>query len=152
MSFRLTGLPAEPFRELFDLTEEALALRRAQRMTAQTGVPCRISLTDATPGDEVILVNYEHQPAGTPYRASHAIFVRRDEQRFDAIDEIPAQLRRRLLSVRGFDSTHMLCAADVVEGEQLTFLIERLFDHAEIDYLHVHYARHGCYAARIDRV
>jgi hypothetical protein len=26
-------------------------------------------------GQELILVNYEHQPSNSPYRAAHAIFV-----------------------------------------------------------------------------
>ncbi|MFV3456565.1 DUF1203 domain-containing protein, partial [Mycobacterium tuberculosis] len=31
-------------------------------------------------GDAAILLNYEHQPADTPYRSRHAIFVREGAQ------------------------------------------------------------------------
>ncbi|HEY9130521.1 MAG TPA: DUF1203 domain-containing protein [Dyella sp.] len=152
MSFRLTGLPAEPFQELFALSDAELAQRRACRMVADSnGYPCRISLTDAPIGAEVILVNYEHQTANTPYRSNHALFVREGETQYDAIDEVPDQLRRRLLSVRGFDNQHMLRDADVTEGKQLEAIIERFFADPAIDYLHVHMARPGCYAARVDR-
>ncbi len=153
MSFRITGLPAEPFTELFQLSDQELAARNAVRRIADTkpGYPCRVSLTDAEPGQQVILTHFEHHAVASPFRASHAIYVREGERTFDAIDQIPEQLRLRLLSVRAFDGDGMLVAADVIDGPQLDGLIERLFDNARTDYLHIHYAKPGCYAARVDR-
>ena len=154
MHFRVSGLPAEPFAELFSLSDEALAERRAVRMVADSdsGFPCRISLTDARRGQTLILLNFEHQPADSPYRSTYAIFVREGEEQYDRTDEVPDQLRRRLLSVRGFDDQGMLLDADVTPGTELESLIDRLFDNRKIAYLHVHNARYGCYAARVDRV
>ncbi len=153
MHFRIRGLPAEPFADLFALDDDELAARRAVRRIASSapGYPCRISLTDAEIGSEVILVNYEHLPVASPYRASHAIYVRVGEETFDAIDEVPQMLRRRLLSVRGFDAQGMMTEADVTDGRELEALIERLFADAQTEYLHAHIARPGCYAARIER-
>lgn len=153
MSFRITGLPAEPFAALFTLSDHALAERRAVRVVADQpyGYPCRISLTDAEPGQSLILVNYEHQPADTPFRSAYAIYIREGEQQYDRIDEVPDQLRRRLLSVRGFDERGMLRDADVVQGTSLEALIHKLFADDAIAYLHIHIARPGCYAARVDR-
>ena len=51
MSFRITGLPAENFDHLFALSDTELATQGAVRKKAPGAVPCRISLTDATPGD-----------------------------------------------------------------------------------------------------
>ena len=48
------------------------------------GYPCRISLTDAREGDELLLVNYEHHPVHSPYRMSYAIYVRKGEETYDA--------------------------------------------------------------------
>lgn len=154
MSFRISGLPAEPFADLFALSDEALAERQAVRVIADSdsGFPCRISLTDARRGQTLLLVNYEHQPADSPYRSNYAIYVREGEEQFDRIDEVPDQLRRRLLSVRGFDRRGMLLDADVAQGTELESLIERLFANEAVAYLHVHNARPGCYAARVDRV
>lgn len=153
MSFRITGLPAEPFDALFSLSDDALAARRAMRVVADDvhGYPCRISLTDAEPGQTLILLNYEHQPADSPFRSNYAIYIREGEQQFDRIDEVPDQLRRRLLSVRGFDKHGMLRDADVAQGTALEPLIERLFADDRVACLHIHFARPGCYAARVDR-
>ncbi len=151
MSFRITGLPAEPFAGLFDLSDDALRARGAVRRIAEHNAPCRVSLTDAQPGDEVLLVNYEHHPVDSPYRMRFAIYVRRGEEQYDAIDRIPEQLRTRMLAVRAFDANGMMAAWEVVDGQQVEDVIERLFRNADAAYLHVHYAAPGCYAARVDR-
>jgi len=129
MNFRILGLPAEPFVDLFLLSDGALAARGAVRCVAdgQPGYPCRISLTDAQPGDEVILMHYEHHAVATPFRASHAIYVRAGERHYDEIDRVPPMLRSRMLSLRAFDGDGMLVDADLVEGRELEGLVERLF-------------------------
>jgi hypothetical protein len=151
VSFRISGLPAEPFAHLFALSDAELAEHAAVREVAKGRYPCRISLTDAEPGDALILVNYLHQPANSPYRSRHAIYVREGETTYDAIDAVPEQLRRRTLSVRGFDDAGMITEADLVEGTQLEDLIERFFGNERTRYLHVHFAKPGCYAARVER-
>jgi hypothetical protein len=153
MAYTVTSLSAEPFAPLFAMDDEALASRGARRVVADAplGFPCRVSLDDAEPGETLILVNYEHQSASTPFRASHAIFVREGVEPVAAIDEMPPALRRRLLSLRAFDADGMMIAADIVEGAQAQGLIERMFEDPRIAYLHAHYAKWGCYAARIDR-
>jgi len=59
---------------LYGLNDEALIQFGARRYIADTmpGFPCRVTLKDAEPGERVLLINYVHQPADTPYRASHA--------------------------------------------------------------------------------
>lgn len=153
MPFRITGLAPEPFQHLFALSDAELAARGAVRRIAdrKPGFPCRISLTDAEPGQEVILTHFEHHAVASPFRASHAIYIRRGEQRHEAVDQVPEQLRLRVLSVRAFDRAGMLVDADIVDGHALEPVIARLLGDPQTDYLHVHYAKPGCYAARIDR-
>jgi hypothetical protein len=151
MSFRITGLPAEQFTHLFDLSDEELAARGAVRRTAEHPAPCRISLTDATPGDEVILTNYEHHAVDSPYRMRFAIYVRKGEETYDAVDAIPEQLRKRQLAARAFDQDGMMIGFELTAGTALETAIDRLLADPRTAYLHVHYAAPGCYAARIDR-
>jgi hypothetical protein len=154
MSFRISALPKSEFEPLFGLSAEALAQRRAVRrvVTEKPGLPCRVSLADAEVGEEVILVHYEHQPAESPFRASHAIFVRlHAEEARPAIDEVPQALRSRVLSLRAFDAAGMMVDADLADGGALEPIVERMFANSEVAYLHAHYAKPGCYAARIDR-
>lgn len=154
MAFRITGLSPEPFQPLFGLSDAALAAHGAQRVVADApnAFPCRITLTDAAPGETLLLFNHEHQPAETPYRSRHAIFVREDtDTRFEAIDVLPEQLRRRTLSLRAFDADHMMIDADLCEGADAEALIARFFEDPRAAYIHAHFARRGCYAALIER-
>jgi hypothetical protein len=154
MSFRIRGLPAEEFRHLFAMTDEELAQHGAVRRTAddrQPGYPCRVSLTDSRPGDELILVNYEHLPVDSPYRMRFAIFVREGDETYDKVDEIPTQLRPRTLALRAFDAKGMMTGFQLTEGSELESAIEKQFRNPVAEYLHVHFAAPGCYAARVDR-
>lgn len=153
MTFRIQGLPMAPFSTLFTMNDAELASRGAVRRIADARpvYPCRISLTDASPGTPVILVHYEHHAVASPYRSSHAIYVREGEVTCDVVDEIPVQLRTRQLSVRGFDAQGMMTGAEVVDGTDVEATIARLFRDDRAAYLHVHYARPGCYAARVER-
>ncbi len=154
MSFRITGLSPQPFRPLFGLPDEELAARGARRCVAdgQAGIPDRVELRDAQPGESVLLLNYTHQPANTPFQASHAIFVLEwAEAPYDRSNEIPQALRGRVLSLRAFDAADFMIAADLVDGREIETLIERMFGNPEVAYIHAHYAKWGCYAARIDR-
>jgi Protein of unknown function (DUF1203) len=152
MHFRIQGLPAEKFAHLFTLSDEELAQAGAVRRIADGPRPCRISLTDAKAGDELILVNYEHHPVASPYRMRFAIYVRRGEETFDAVDTVPQQLRQRMLAVRAFDRDAMMVGWELADGKELETAIERLFADPRAAYLHVHFAAPGCYAARIARV
>lgn len=154
MSFTVSSLPLEPFAPLFALDDEALAARGALRVVADApfAFPCRVTLDDAAPGETLILLNHEHQDADTPFRSRYAIYVRETaEGPASTIDALPPALRRRLLSLRGFDAAGMLLDADVVEGATAVPVIERMLENPAVAYLHAHYAKPGCYAARIDR-
>jgi hypothetical protein len=111
--------------------------------------PCRRCLQDAEPGEALLLLGYDPFLGSSPYAGRGPIYVHeRDCAPFQG-DGIPSQLTRRLLSVRAYDERHMLVDAEVIEGSVLDDAAQRLLDGAS--YLHVHNARPGCFAARIDR-
>lgn len=154
-SFQITGLAPEPFQALFDLSDARLQERGIDRHIADAapGFPCRVSLTDAAVGEELLLLSFQHLAEASPYQGIGPIFVRRAAtQRAQFVDDIPVTLATRLLSVRAYDKTSRMIDADVTEGAQLHDLIDRLLTNPAIDYLHIHYARRGCYAARVDRL
>lgn len=151
MTFRISALPYAPFAPLFAMDDAALHARGARRMVADAtpGFPCRVSLEDAAIGETLILVHHEHHTADTPFRASHAIYVREGAvEARPAPDAVPALLRTRLLSLRGFDEGGMMVAADAVEGTALEPAIDAMFADPAVASIHLHYAKPGCYAAR----
>lgn len=154
MSYVIQGIDPAPFRHLYGLSDEALAAEQVVRMTVERkpDAPCRVELVDVDPGETVLLVNHAHLPVASPYRSAHAIFVREGAEvpaRFE--NRIPEPLAIRLLSVRAFDRAGMMTDAEVIEGRDIEPLIARMFADPAVDYLHVHNAKRGCFAARVDR-
>jgi len=154
MAFRVSGLSPEPFRHLYGLSDQELAQRGVKRCIAdkQPGFPDRIEMLDASAGETLLLLNHVCQPAATPYRASHAIFVREGaENAYDRVDEVPEVMRVRLLSLRAYDAEGMMLDADVVDGKDVESVIIRLFSLPQVAYIHAHNAKRGCYSGRIER-
>jgi len=152
--FRIHALSASQFQPLFALSDDQLAARDIRRVVADgpNSFPCRVSLRDAEPGERLLLLPYEHHAVTTPYRASGPVYVREDAtDATPSIDEVPEQLRRRLLSIRAYGEDGMMRIADVVDGQDIESLIARFFDRADVGYLHAHFAKYGCYACRITR-
>jgi Protein of unknown function (DUF1203) len=151
MNFRIVGLPADAFTHLFELSDAELAAAGGVRRTADGQYPCRVSLTDSQPGEELVLVNYEHHPVDSPYRMRFAIFVREGDQTYDRVNEVPEQLRKGRLAVRSFDSKGMMVDHRLVDGQEVEPVIEGLLTPSHVDYLHIHFASAGCYAAKVVR-
>ncbi len=149
MSFRIRGLSPEPFAHLFALSDEALAGQGIARVTADApqSAPCRISLEDAEPGERLLLLSYEHQPQAGPFRQSGPIFVREAARRaFDAVDRVPPAFAVRTLSARAYDPAGMMLEGELVAGAELGPLLEDWLARKEVDRVHLHYARRGCFA------
>lgn len=156
MSFQITGLSGPDFNHLFDLTDAQLRQRAMARVhvDAELAFPDRVSLADAPVGEELILLSHEHQPASSPFNASGPIFVSYSKRADPVVcvDEVPASLERRPISLRAYDDNGMMVDAELVDGAVLAGVIERQFANGLVSYLHAHFALRGCYAARIDRV
>lgn len=156
MSFQISGLSGSEFNPLYDLTGAQLAARGMTRVCADTdfGYPDRVSLADAAVGDHLILLSYEHQPASSPFRASGPIFVGPSAcaDPVSHLDDVPASLARRPISLRAYDEAGIMIDAELVDGAVLAGVIGRQFANKKVRYLHAHFALRGCFAARIDRV
>jgi Protein of unknown function (DUF1203) len=153
-SFRLVGLPFEPFAPLFKLSDAHLSVKGAIRVIARQtpGYPCRVSLEDAEVGEELLLLRYQHQPGNSPYRASGPIYVRRHAiPRVLKPGEAPEYVTRRLISVRAYDSAHRMLNAEVCDGIHVAAEIQRQFRDKRIAYIHLHNAKPGCFSCRVIR-
>jgi hypothetical protein len=154
MTFQIHALDPAAFAPLFELDDVALAARGARRVVATTspGFPCRVSLDDAEVGETLVLANFAHLTGATPYAATHAVYIREGAHRMiPAPGAVPPVLTRRLLSVRGYDRDSLMIDADVVEGESLAPRLDAMFANPAIAFVHLHYARPGCFAAAVSR-
>ena len=152
--FQITALPIEQFTSLFSKSDEDLESIGVRRMVAdqKPGYPCRVSLVDAEPGEEVLLVPFTHHEVNSPYRATGPIFVRVEAQtaRLE-INEVPPMIRTRLLSIRGYDAAGMMLLSEVLNGAELEEHLWRFFADPRVAYIDLHNARPGCYNCRVER-
>ncbi|WP_165820257.1 DUF1203 domain-containing protein [Microvirga sp. KLBC 81] len=154
MTFQIRGLEAEAFAPLFRLSDKDLESIGAQRVYADEAdaYPCRVSLTRVPVGKELLLVNHVHQPApSSPYRASGPIFVSRSATTGHYLGELAPILKNRLLSLRAYDAAALIVDAEVAEGETVVEVIGRFLADPQVAHVDAHFARRGCFAARIER-
>jgi hypothetical protein len=154
MPFQVRGLEAEPFAPLFQLNDADLAAIGVPRVYADEAdaYPCRVSLTRVPVGEELLLLNHAHQTTSTsPYRAAGPIFVSRSAKTGAYRGELPPMLRDRLLSLRAYDANAFIVDAEVAEGGDVLQVIERFFVNPQVAHIDAHFARRGCFAARIER-
>jgi hypothetical protein len=154
MSFQIRGLDVEAFTPLFQLNEADLKAIGAERVYADEAdaYPCRVSLTRVAKGEELLLLNHAHQTTSTsPYRAAGPIFVSRSAKTGVYRGELPPMLRDRLLSLRAYDAKAFIVDAEVAEGSDVLQVIERFFADPQVAHIDAHFARRGCFAARIER-
>ena len=152
--FQIKSLDPTPFAPLFSLEKAELADQLARRVvaSADVGFPCRASLRDASKGETLILANYRHQSAASPYQATHAVYIRENAERAEPMPgEIPPMFKTRTLSLRGFDANGLMRDASVAEGRELAGALEALFGNPAIAEIHIHFAAPGCFAARAVR-
>jgi hypothetical protein len=67
------------------------------------------------------------------------------------LNEIPEQLRNRILAVRSFDTNAMMVDNRLVHGNEIEPVLEKMLAPPNVDYLHIHFAAAGCYAAKVQR-
>lgn len=154
-TFQLFGLPARDFAHLADLSTGELAALNVRRVRADStpGYPCRVSLVDAEVGDELFLISYTHHAVESPFRSAGPIYVRVGAQeRRLAPGEIPDCVRSRLMSARAYDERNLMVAARVCDGEQVSAVLEELFEDPEVQYVQLHNAKPGCFSCEARRV
>jgi len=154
MNFAIKGISAEPFKHLYGKTDKELEQHSAIRYVcnAENSFPDRIEMRDAEIGETLLLVNYISMDKETPYRASHAIFVREGaQQSYATQNEIPNMMYQRLLSLRAFDNAGMIVDADLASQEEIKSAIEKLLTNPDVEHIDAHFAERGCFAGRITR-
>jgi hypothetical protein len=136
---RITGVPTQP------------RLDGAVRTVADAphSFPCRRCLTDDEPGETLLLNSYDPWRVRTPYRQPGPVFVHARECETAVAEELPEQQRRRLLSVRAYDRDGLPRNAFVIEGTKLD--LGRVLADPNVEFVHLHNAGPGCFAARVDR-
>ena len=124
-------------------------------VTASEGMrpPCRRCLLDVAPGEVVNLIAYDPFPvdSSTPYRGTGPIFVHAHDCGLFEGAVLPERQLRRQLSVRAYNTSHMMVAAEVVDGSEFERTAGAMLADEGAAYINVHNAKPGCFAVRVER-
>ena len=152
VNFKVLPLESSLFDSFNSLSGCELQNAKWIEVDACPGYPCRVSLEDAKVGERVLSVTFMHHRANTPYQSSGPIFVRENAKHaITEVNEIPHMLRHRLLSIRGYSPEGIMLEAEVTEGAVLEEYITKLFQNSEIEYIHIHNAKPGCFNCSVVR-
>jgi hypothetical protein len=143
--FRLSPMPAP------GAPDSPSSSRATVAVDAANSYPCRRCLRDGKPGETMTLMSYNPFLGESPYSAPGPVFVHTTGCVEFSGDHIPEQLRRRLLAVRAYDAGHFMLESDIVDGSDLGSLVGTMFANERVAYAHVHFAKAGCFAVRVDR-
>lgn len=147
MTYQITGISPEQLANVGSAPGTV-------RVTASSkpGFPCRVTLEDAEPGEELLLFHHVSHDVDSPYRSSYAIYARagaKTAARYT--DEVPPIFVGRPLGMRAFGADAMLKTARLSLPGDADQTIRQLFELDEVAYIDVHNAAHGCFAARVER-
>lgn len=153
MTYRIRGLDPAQFTDQFALDDAGLARQRARREIAGQGYfPCRVTLEDAQPGEELLLTHYANHAVEGPYRNAFAIYVRAGARAAaEYVDSLPPVLRARPIALRGYTAAGDLHRAALALADDVDAQLRALLADGQVAYIDAHNAMHGCFAARIER-
>lgn len=154
MNFTVKGLSADPFVHLYGQSEAELKELGVKRYTVDSkpGFPDRIEMRDADIGESMLLLNHMSMDRASPYRATHAIFIREGaRESYEARNEIPVVMSSRMLSLRAFDCEGMILDAAVATGDEVKRAVLRLLANEAVEHIDAHNAARGCFSGRIFR-
>ncbi|HAU21777.1 MAG TPA: DUF1203 domain-containing protein [Erythrobacter sp.] len=154
MAYIVRGLDPKQFSNLFAFDNAQLEARYATRVVAGPAgrYPCRVSLLNADPGDELLLMNHNSHDVRTPYRNNYAIYVRKDaKETASYVDELPPVLRSCQIALRGYNADGNLIDGVLALDDNVDEIVRTLFADDSISYIHAHNAAYGCFAALVER-
>jgi len=153
MGFIFKALNHSQFEHLYGLSDEDLKAKAVLSCIAdESGLPCRVSLQGAIPGERVFLLNHTHLVTNSPYRASHAIFVREGaREKKLPVNEVPDYILNAYISLRAFDPDDMMIDYGHIDGARAKASIEHMLLTNNVKYIDVHFAGPGCFFVRVHR-
>jgi len=125
---------------------------KSVRADASPGYPCRLSLKDAAPGEELFLVSHSPFTSANPYRETGPVFIRKNAQTAKLVaNQLPEIVLARQVVVRAYDSTGTMLAAEPAQGSEAASQIRKFLADPEVEFVHIRAALSGCFLCEARR-
>ncbi|WP_151774078.1 DUF1203 domain-containing protein [Streptomyces abyssomicinicus] len=151
-SFRVHALPASVLDRARDGGPDAWGAP-PERLTAEGGEPLRCCLTDARPGEPLLLFGHRPPLPPSPYREAGAVLAHAAPCAGPAHgDGCPPAWRGRPQVLRAYDARGRIHDATTVhDGTDPEAVIAAQFAHPEVVQIHSRNIAWGCFMFRVTR-
>ena len=114
---------------------------------------CRFCLTDGGPEQKHILFSYLPVKNITPYAEVGPVYIHDECDQYIDVYTVPHDLTtRKFLTIRGYSAGQNLIKGYMAKGNEIVETINKLFENAEVESIHINDASSGCYFLKIVRV
>jgi hypothetical protein len=149
-AFRVVSLPFA----IVEIARRTLTdpLGHSLRVTTQLSpVPCRFTLRQMPPGEELILMSYSPFHTEHPYKETGPIFIcASGDTGYTDIHRWPPEIDPRQRVFRAYNAAEEIADAEVGTDDPDS-LIARLFSNPLVDCIHVRALTYGCFTFKITR-
>ena len=152
MNFRVIVIPQEIARQTRETLKSPQYGHPAYTDLAKGYGPCRSCLrTFERDKENRILFTYNAFAGLSNLPLPSPIFIHQNDCERYQSNEFPADLRALPIVLEGYGRESRLVAREKVANKDFEAVINRLFAHHSVDYLHIRNAEAGCFIARIER-
>lgn len=115
------------------------------------GNPCRFTLRQSPPGEELLLLSHRPFAHDHPYAEVGPIFIRlRGDEGYSDVHRFPPEIDPATRVFRGYDAAERIVEARVGTPDP-DALIGALFANPQVACIHVRSLTYGCYTFKIER-
>ena len=118
-------------------------------------VPCRHCQKDVAEGEPYLILAYRPFAEAQPYAELGPIFLHAEPcARYPETGETPPMfLTRERYLVKGYNADDRIVygTGQIIPPQEMTAVAARMFERAEVRYIHVRSAQNNCFSCRIER-
>ena len=155
MTIKFLALPTDEVRRLQNGGVDANGQRPELMISDGDGIQCRHCLKIIPKGHEMLLVAYRPFPADQPYAERGPLFICADKcERHPESEELPDLFNLvESLLVRGYNADNRIIygTGDVRPVSEVVSTAEKLFENADVQFVHLRSSKNNCYQCRIER-
>jgi len=149
--FRIVPLGADYVAHLRRTRMDAFGHHLPVFVNPTRGNPCRFTLRQSPPGEELLLLSHRPFAGEHPYAEVGPIFIRlHGDQGYEEVDRFPPEIDPPKRVFRAYNAAEEIVDARVGTSDPAS-LIAELFSNPAIAFIHARSLTHGCYTFKIDR-
>lgn len=150
-AYRIVPLPLDYVQTIRRTMTDPFGHRLQVFVNKAQGNPCRFTLRQSPPGEELLLLSHRPFAQDHPYAEIGPIFIRlRGNEGYEDVHRFPPEIDPTTRIFRCYDAAERIVDARIGTREA-DALIAELFANPAVACIHVRSLTYGCYTFKIER-